>query len=205
MTKGVFKELVFLKINGGQLADDSAVKRRDINAYLPAAVNYAMMAGYGINIQMEGNRDFSSCFYGFFSGNTLLTDTDRHNWKYIVLPKATVPLPRNQGIRTVENGCGYTLKPLSDNAFRTIGSHSSIFTGDSYFRLEGNKIYLFNLPPVTSTIDLSMIVDSAALADTDTLPIPAGLETKAIDICYEFMIGERQLPADKKSDQRDIN
>jgi hypothetical protein len=96
-------------------------------------------------------------------------------------------------------------KPLSDNAFRTIAHSVKLFTGASYFRLEGNKIYLFGSNPIIETINLSMIVDTDDLLDTDLLPIPAGLEKLAMDTCYEFMTGERQMPADRKSDQRDIN
>lgn len=205
MIKGRFIELVLLRINGGHLPVEASVQRRDIRAYLPAAVNYAMTAGYNINIQVEENRDFSSLFYGYFPTNTVYKDINRHNWMYITLPKATVALPKNQGIRSVEDGCGYSLKPLSDNAFRTIKHYSKILNGDKYYRLEGSKIYLFNLPPVTTSVPVSLIVDSAALTDNDELPIPAGLEGKAIDICVEFITGERQMPADRKSDTRDIN
>lgn len=205
MTKSIFTELVLLRINGGQLNDDPAVQRRDIKAYIAAAVNYAMLAGYNINIQQEGDRDFSSTFYGFFGAQPVLTDTARHNWKYITLPKGTVPLPSNQGIRSIEDGCGDTFKPLSDNAMKTIKHYLKIFCGARFYRLDGNKIYLFNMGAVTETVDLSMIVDTDSLADSDTLPIPAGLEGKAIDICVEFFTGERQMPADRKSDQRDIN
>lgn len=205
MKKGIFIELVLLRINGGQLNDSSSVDRRDIRAYLPAAVNYAMIEGYRVNIREEGNRDFSSLFYGYFPDNAIQVDTARHNWKYIVLPKAVPALPRNQGIRSIEDGCGYSLKPLSDNAFRQIGHFKKVFAGDKYYRLEGQKIYLFNLPSVTTTIPVSLIVDSNALTDDDELPIPAGLEGKAIDICVEFITGERQVPADRKSDERDLN
>lgn len=205
MKKSIFRETVLLKITGGQLNDDSSVKRRDINAYMAAAVNYAMTAGYNININVEGNRDFSSVFYGYFPDQTVLVDTTRHNWKYITLPKATIPLPKNQGIRSIEDGCGYNLKPVSDNSFRTINHWIKIFTGDKYFRLEGNKIYLWNLPLPTKKVNLSMIVDVDDLSDDDELPIPAGLEGKAIDICVEFFTGQRQMPADRKNDQRDIN
>jgi hypothetical protein len=206
MTKGKFTETVLLKIEGFQLNDSSSVQRRDIRAYLPAAVNYAMMAGYNINIQVEGNRDFSSVFYGYFPALAISKDTTRHNWKYITLPKGTIALPKNQGIRSIEDGSGYNLKPLSDNAFRTINSWLETYKGDGYYRLEGNKIYLFNISAIATVINLSMIVDTDSLTDDDILPIPAGLEGRAIDICYEFLTGVRQLPpADRKSDERDIN
>lgn len=205
MTKGKFIELVLLKIEGGQLNDSSSVDRRDIRTYLPASINFVMVEAYRVNIQVEGVRDLPSFFYGYFPTNDILTDTTRHNWKYIVAPKAYVPLPRNQGVRSIEDGEGYNLKPLSDNAFRQIHKLHKIFTGDKFYRPEGMKIYLWNLPSVTTNVPCSLIVDSDVLEDTDVLPIQAGLEGKAIDICVEFMTGERQMTADRKSDERDIN
>lgn len=62
MTKGILKELVLIALNGGTLNDESAILRADIEAYLPAAVNYAMSKAYNINLQIEGNRDMSSLF-----------------------------------------------------------------------------------------------------------------------------------------------
>jgi hypothetical protein len=208
MKKGIMVESVLLRINGGHIPVDASVQRRDIRAYLPAAVNYVMSAGYNINIQVEENRDLSSLFYGYFPNNAVHIDTDRHNWLYINYPKGTVALPKNQGIRSVEDGCGYFLKPLSDNAFRTINHYKQVLNGDKYFRPDGKKIYLFNMPPVIVDgpgIPMSMIVDSAELTDDDELPIPAGLEGKAIDECVAYFTGERQAPANRKSDNRDIN
>lgn len=205
MLKGVFIDLVLIRISGGQLNDSSSIQREDIRSYMPAAINYVVSAAYNTDISVEGHRDYPSLFYGYFPAVAILTDTARHNWKYIVRPSGTIPMPKNQGIRAVEDGCGHTLKPLSDNNFRVIDWLLKTFPGEKYFRPEGKKIYLFGLPAPTNNIGVSLIVDCDSLADTDELPIQAGLEGKAIDICVEFITGERQMPADRKSDERDLN
>lgn len=205
MIKGKFIDLVLIKVNGGQLTDESSVDRRVIRSYMPAAINFAMHATYNVNIQEEGTRDYASLFYAYYPNLNISVDTTRHNYKYITLPKGYVQFARHQGIRTIDDGCGYNLKPLSDNAFKTINHFKRIFTGDSYYRPEGTKVYLFGLPAPTTKVGASIIVDCDSLDDTDLLPLQAGFEKLAIDTCYEFVTGVRQMPADRKNDKRDVN
>lgn len=204
MTKGKFIESLLLKINGGVLNDSSAVKRADIRVYLPTAVNYVLQAERNIRLSSDGDRDMSSLFYGFFNNQTILTDTNRHNWAYIPYPKATIAFWGNEGIRGIEDGDGNQYKPLSDNAFRTIQHSKDIFTGAKYYRPEQNGIYLFNQGLATN-VNLIMVVDSDALLDTDILPLPAGLEMMALDKCYEWFVPQRNTPAKKIDDKTDIN
>lgn len=204
MTKKVFRELVFLEVNGGQLNDSASANRRIINAYIPAAVNWVLTNDYRINLRQESTRDINSLFYGFFPNLEVLVDAARHNWKYITYPKNIVPMPRNQGVRGIEDGTGYQLKPLSDNSFRTINHFSKVFP-DRYYRPEQKGIYLFNLPSPVTTVSGTFIVDVNDLSDDDELPIPAGQEVDALKVAIEFATGVRQAPADRKSDERDLN
>lgn len=205
MKKGVFRELVLIKVNGGTINDQSSLKRRDINAYMPVAVNYAMQAGYNIEIKTEEDRDFSSMFYGYFPAQDVLVDSTRHDWKYVADPAGAIALPKNQDIRSIEDNFGNTYKPLPDNAMKTINYYLKLMAGVGYYRREQKKIYLFNAPELIKTINVSRIVDCDSLSDDDILPIPAGLEKIAIDICYEFVVGIRQMPADHRNDKRDVN
>lgn len=206
ITKGEAIELVLLRVTGGELNDESSVQRNDIRVYLPAAINFAMTESYRVNIQVEGNRDISSVFWAYFNDLTITVDATRHNWKYVTLPKGVMPLPRNQGIRNVEDGEGGNFKPLSDNGLKTIKHTLKIFTGAKYFRLDGKKLYLFGMNPNMNNLPgVSMIVDVDDLADTDILPLPAGVEGKALDICFQWVSGQREVPEDIKTDKRDIN
>lgn len=205
MLKSRFRELVFIKVNGGHITDQSDVDRRTINAYIPAAVNLAMLQGYTLEIKEEGDRDFSSLFYGYFPTMTIQPDATRHNWMYFTHPKAGIALPRNQDIRQVEDNLGNTYIALPDSAMKNLSYYLPLMEGIGFYRREQTKIYLFNAPPLVQSINFSCIVDCDALADTDILPIPAGLEAEAIQNCYEFISGIRQLPADRKNDKRDIN
>lgn len=205
MNKGKFRELVLLRVTGGKLSDQSSVQRRDIDAYAPAAVNYAMQAGYNIEIKNEGDRDFSSMFYTYFPAQAVLVDADRHNWKYIVDPAGALALPRNQYIRSVEDNCGNQYTMLPDSAMKTINHYLPQMEGIGFYRPEGKRIYIFNGPALLKSINFSRILDWDSLSDTDDIPIPAGLEKLAMDTCFEFIAGIRQLPADRKNDNRDLN
>lgn len=206
MQKNRFRDLVRNKLSGGFLNEKSQVDSRIIDAYMPAAVNEVMMEGYGNEVRMENDRDFSSIYYFYYPSLTISVDATRHNWKYINDPAIGIALPRNQDIRTVEDNLGNLYSPLPDNAMTNLNYYLPLM-GDLgfYRRAPKGKIYLFNLPELAKTINLSRLVDAGSLADTDELPIPAGLESKAIDICFQYVIGVREVPADRVNDQRDIN
>lgn len=204
MKKGVARELVFLEVNGGQLNDSASANRRIIDAYMPAAMNMAITDDYRINLRGEPTRDLSGLFYGFYNNLEVQVDATRHSWKYITLPAQIIALPRNQAIRGIEDGTGYAYKPLSDNGFKTIIHFSKIFT-DKYFRVEGQKLYLFNAPAPVTNLSGTFILAYEALTDDDQLPVPAGQEAKMIQIAVEFVTGVRQIGADRKEDQRDTN
>lgn len=205
MTKGVFCDLVLIRANGGILNDESAIKRADIFAYLPAAINYVLTAQYWTNIKGEGNRDFSGTFYGYFNNLPLLTDTNKNDRKYFVLPKGVVPMVANQGIRSVTNGCEKTLKPIPDGSLPTINYYTKIFKNTGFYRLEGKNVYLYGTNPLMTTINVTLIVRAEDLDDTDELPIPAGLEDTALEMAIAFVTGQRQIPADTINNKKDIN
>lgn len=205
MTKEKFIDTVLIRVGGGTINDESAVWKQDIRAYMSAAINYTVAAGYNVNIKNEGNRDLSAVFYGYFPGLTLSKDSTKNNRRYITLPKGTIALPRNQGIRFVTDNCENTYKPLSDASMGSIKHYEKQFPGVSFFRLEKRKIYLYNIGPLVESLNLTMIVSVDDLDPTDELPIPAGMEPDAIDIAVQFFTGERQLPSDEKNDKTDIN
>jgi len=205
MTKGRFAELVLLKFGGGHLTDQMSTDRRTIKAYMPAAINLAMLQGYTLELKEEGDRDFSSLFYGYYPDLSVQTDITRHDWLYFSHPKAGIALPRNQDIRQIEDDLGNTYIALPDSAMKSLNYYLPLMDGIGFYRREQGKVYLFNAPPIVKTINFSGIIDCDSLTDSDILPIPAGLEAEAIQNCYEFIAGIRQVPADRKNDKRDIN
>lgn len=202
MQKGIFRELVWIKVNGGSMNPNSAVQRVDIDAYMPAAINWAVSAGRNINIAQEGNRDYPSMFYGSFSNRTI-DRTERV--PFITLPKGYVPLPSNEGIRSIVDNCGNTYAPLSDSDRRMIKSYVPLLPDLKAYYPIGSKIELYGINPLIEKLTGEIIVRAEDLDDEDELPIQAGIEKDAIQICFEFVVGQRQLPAQKNAVNTDVN
>lgn len=204
MKKNILIEEVLIALNGGTLNDESAIQRVDIEAYLPAAVNYAMNASYNINIQVEGNRDMSALFYGSFFDLPIVRSLGRV--PHVVLPKGTVALPRNQGIRYVTDDCecDSTYTPLQDSDLHTINHYKKIMPG-KFFRLKQDRIELYCINPIAKKVNMEMIVNVEDLDDEDELPIQAGQEVMVIDLCLQHFDPQRKTPADKINDSKDLN
>jgi hypothetical protein len=205
MTKAIFIETVLLRIGGGRLPDDASVKRKDIKAYLPSAINYVVTEGMYTNIKAEGDRDFSGLFYAFFNDLPILLDVTRKNRPYIILPKKPIALPKNAGVRFVSDNCEHNYTPINDGFYSNIDYYTKLFPSERFYYLQGDKLLLWNVGPLEKKMKLSLIVDVDDIEDSENLPIQAGLEAKAIDMCVAFFTGQRQTPGDLKADKKDLN
>lgn len=205
MTKGVVIENILLAINGGTLNDESSVRRRDIAAYLPAAVNYAMSKSYNIDLEVEGSRDLSSLFFGTFYDLPVIREANRK--PRIDMPKATVAMPRNQGIRIVRTPCGNTFAPLMEADLHTIDYYVNIFPGETFFRLKAPKsLEFYGLNPLVNSIgEVQIVTRLEDLDDTDELPVQMGLEQDVISISLDHFVPQRRTQSDKIIDSVDIN
>lgn len=204
MTRGEIIEICLLRINGGTLNSEASVHREDIRAYLPSAVNYALTASYNIGIRAEGIRDISGLFWGSFY-DLAITRTEPRKPR-ITLPKGTIALPRNQGIRRIVDDCDQVYTPLQDGDLHSIEYMQNVLSGSNFFRLFPTYIELYTLNPLVTKInELNMITRTEDLLDTDILPIPAGMEDTVIDLCYDKFSPQRRNPADKLNNTVDLN
>lgn len=203
MEKGRFIELVLLGVNGGVLVDESNLQRIDIEAYLPAAVNYALTAGRNISISQEGNRDLPSMFYGTFSD--LVIDRTG-SIPFITLPKGYVPLYGNEGVRSVFDNCGNYYAPLMDADRRTIKAYKDkLIDQGFYYPIGKSKIEVYPSNPLVTMLNGEYIVRAEDLDDEDELPLPASTETMALDLCVQWFTDQRSRPADLINNKADIN
>lgn len=201
MKKGVFVELALLRIGGGVLTTDMAVQRVDIEAYAPAAINYALTSGRNISLAQEGNRDLPSMFYGTFED--LVIDRTS-SVPFITLPKGYVGLYGNEGIRSVFDDCGNYYNPLMDADRRTVKRYKDMLIGQGfYYPIGKSKIEVYPTNPLVEKLSGEYIVDFNDLDDDDELPLPASTEKLALDLCFEWISGERQTPADLKVNKVD--
>lgn len=203
MTVGVFVESVLLRLSGGELTDESAVQRADIRAYLPAAVNWAMSKTYNLNLAQFGDRDYPSTFYAAFTN----IEIDRNTRiPTITLPYNVMPMYGNQGLRYVTDNCGHTYSPLSDSDLHTVEHYVDMMVNSKFYRLKDKKkVALYGANPVAEKVSGEYIIKIEDLKDDDELPLQAGTEVEAIQVCMEFFTGQRSLPADKLNNKADIN
>lgn len=200
MLIGIILESVFLRVNGGKPSTDNSVMRADIRALLPAAINYAMDASYNINIKSEGDRDLPTEFYGSYDDVPVIRTGKK---PYFVLQKGTVPLKGNAGIRSVYDDCDHFYAPLTDSDMATISHWSGISTGTKWYRRKGMNVELWNVNPVATVINYQAITSIEELDDTDEAPIQAGQEPVVMDLLFQWVTGQKQIPYDSKIDARD--
>lgn len=205
MQKGKFIELVILGVGGGVLTSELDLQRVDVEAYLPAAVNYALTAGRNISISQEGNRDLPSMFYGTF---TDLPIDRTGNVAFVTIPKGYVPLYGNEGVRSIFDNCGNYYSPLMDADRRTIKSYKDKLTDQGfYYPIGKDKLEVYPSNTLVVSLNGEYIVRAEDLSDEDELPLPAGTETMALDICIQWFTGQRANPADtinNKSDDANV-
>lgn len=205
MTKGNFVESIILRVGGGVLVDEMAIQRVDVEAYLPAAVNYALTAGRNIAISQEGNRDLPSMFYGTF---TDLSIDRTGNVAFVTIPKGYVPLYGNEGVRSVFDNCGNYYSPLMDADRRTIKSYKDkLIDQGFYYPIGKNKLEVYPSNDFVISLNGEYIVRAEDLDDDDELPLPAGMETVALDLCVQWFTDQRSVPADlinNKSDDANV-
>lgn len=203
MLLGVFIESVLLRLNGGQLTDEGAIQRADIKAYVPAAVNWAMSKTYNLNLGQFGDRDYPSVFYASFNDLTISRAT---RIPTITLPFNVVPMYGNQGLRYIKDNCGHTYSPLSDSDIHTVEEYIKVMTDLKFYRLKAaKKVELYGLNPLITKLSGEYIIKIEDLTMEDELPLQAGTELEAIQVCMEFFTGQRSIPSDKLNNKTDIN
>jgi hypothetical protein len=204
MKKGVFKETVYLRATGGRPSADSSIKRADIDAYIPAVVNYALTKGYYLQIQSEGDRELPGQFSTFFQ-LPVMRDNKYNGTPYATFPTSLIALPNNRAIRTIADNCDNPFTQLNNAQMRGLNYWLKVFSHKRLYRPIGKDVRFWNIGPLTEFVNTEVIVGVDDLTDDAELPIPAGNEQEALQMCVDFVTGTRQLPADHKNDGRDIN
>jgi len=201
MRKNVFIENIIIAIGGGVLTDEMAVQRVDVEAFAPAAVNYALTAGRNTAISQEGNRDLPSMFYGTFSN--LPIDRTSSVAK-VTLPKGYAPLYGNEGIRSVFDNCGNYYSPLMDADRRSIKHYKGKLIDQGFYYPIGTRgVEVYPSSELVESLNGEYIVRFEDLDDEDELPLAGDTEVMAIEMCAKWFIDPRSRPADLLNNKSD--
>lgn len=199
MLIGVIIETVFLSVNGNKPSTDNSIIRADIRALLPAAINYAHDISYNEEVNLEGDRDMPSEFYGYYYD----VDIERTGKKpFFTLEDGVVPLKGNQGIRFVYDDCDNYYAPLGDTDMATASFWADRGAGSKWYRRKKQTVELLNVLPIAKKINYAALTDVRSLTDEDEAPIQAGKEPMVIEILSNLVQG-KTTPYDNKIDSRD--
>lgn len=185
-------ESVFTSINGGRPNTDLSVMREDIQALIPAAVNFAITGDYWANIQRDNDREIPNSFVTEFCIKGIECHNDIH---YVRFDKKTINIPGNGGIRYVQDAMGNVYSP------RALGVSSKGYWDKALaimpeYQRRGDCIFLYNKPELVDMIFVGSVLSVSELSDDDDLPIPAGMEPQVIDILMNFFVNQRMQPKD---------
>lgn len=202
MIKGHYIDGVLQMINGGDISDESAVWREDIEAFLPAAVNFGLTGGLFVQANQEHDRDIPGSFVGVFE-NVAVDRTGAV--PTFTLPKTIVPLSSDRGLRLVTTVAGnHVYNKMNDNLYASWHYYKKIIS-ERMYKLQGTSCKLYNIPDIESGVTVAMIVSTEDYADTDHLPVPAGKEAMVIDQLFKMFARQRLERDDKIEDKTDIN
>lgn len=202
MIKGHYIDGVLQMITGGDISDESAVWREDIEAFLPAAVNYGLVGGLFDQANQEHDRDIPGSFVGVFE-NVAVDRTGPV--PTFTLPKTIVPLSSDRGLRLVTTVSGdHVYNKMNDNMYAGWHYYKKIIK-ERFYKLQGVTCRLFNIPDIEDAVTVAMIVSTEDYADTDHLPVPAGKEGVVIDQLFKMFARQRLERDDKIEDKTDIN
>jgi hypothetical protein len=196
MTKAELTEVVIQKTQGGIVNADTSrvVRREDINTMLPAAINFAILQQYRLTQREEGVSEIPDSFLATYI-ETVAFDSDRE-LNFITLSKPILGMTKNRGIRSVSSLKGDTFIETTLTAKR----HDSYYTGSTAqnitYYIEGNKIFIDNLPAVVDKVMVRAVQSANDLKDDEQVPIPAEYMMNVIDILVNHFLGTRQIPAD---------
>lgn len=194
MTKGVFVESVLIALAGGVITDEFLIQDVDVEAMLPAAVNYCLTSARNISLQQEQNRDLPSMFFGTFTDLQIDYTTKVPS---ITLPKGYVSMYGNEGLRSIFDNCNNYYSPLQNADRRNINYYKNIMLDSGfYFPIGKNKVEVYPPNPLVKTLSGEYIVRVQDLNDDDELPLPADTEMMALNLIIQWFINPAKRPAD---------
>lgn len=202
MTKGTYIDLIELAVNGGVLSDENVVKRAEIEAYLPVAVNTALASFRNAHLDAEGDRDMVNSMYQVYEDIAI---TDGEYWRSVTIPVKLLALPGQEAVRYFYTDAGYHIGPAPEGIEDYWDFYEKHMCDSSFFKIIGSKAKLYNVDEAITTINMVAIVDATSFTNSTELVIPAGYEDVLIKTCVDYFMAQRSNPADLKTDKRDLN
>lgn len=200
MTKEFFIEQVFIAVSGGKLSADNNIRREDIEAYLPAAVNAAILQDFyeRRNQAREDKQDFFTSREDVGSEMFQTFTVPVEMGGYSILPSKLMAIPFGRGFDVVYQDI--------NNPFVRVKSPAEIAglpSGDVvWFWQEGQRIVFKGLECTGCNVTVRMVPSVGDLNATDELPIPLGKEAMALDIAAKWFFRQVGMPINEINDNK---
>lgn len=200
-TKAELITQVLLRVEGGIPSTGSSVRWGECETYLAMAVNYVMTGQYWAENRSEGGHNINPLLYTVFENIAISQDATTQRY-YFTLPKNLITLPKGRALE-VNTMCGKMCYPLNqgDNALEQF--YGGMIPSMGYLIEGQTKVWLYNKPALVKAIRTKQWVHVGDLLDTDLVILPSDGDTKVVDLCVQFMLGERQTPKDYIEDSKD--
>lgn len=205
MTKGELKGLIYLKINGGYPNTDNSVWLSDVDSLLPAAVNYVMTGQYYADRNAEeGDKSVQQNFLQSYTSQAVAFDTTRQRF-YTILPAKIISLPKSRALVYVGNNIGKGFIPLMQGDEQMEEFYTCFKKNVTSYQLEGDRVYYWDLPVLTTTVTIKMLVNIGDVTDATDIKLPSGGELQVVQLMFDWFSGQREMPKDYVNNSKDIN
>jgi hypothetical protein len=196
MTKAELVEIVLQKAQGGIVNADTsrAIRKEDVAILLPAAINFAIIQQYRLTQREEGVSEIPDSFLATYIEDIKFDNV--RNLSYVELSKPILGMAKNRGIRSVSSLSGETFVETSLTSQRHDRYYRGSMAQNVSYYIEGNKIFVINLPAVVEQIMVRGVQSADQLKDNEQVPVPAEYMYEVIQILTNHFIGTRQIPAD---------
>lgn len=200
MIKGEIIGAVLLRLSGGRPNTDMSVRYNDVAALIAPVVNYLHTKQYYLEkAQEEGNKDVNPLMLQVYDNVEVKYD-EKRNRKYSDLPAKPITLPSGRSVDYVGSLQGKAYLPISTQDIDLEEYYACYKKNITSYNIEGQKAWFYNAPPLVERVMIKMIVSVNDLGDNDEVIVPTGTEPELIQILFELITGQRQLPSDPVND-----
>lgn len=208
-TKGEMVDQIYLKVVGGSPSDDVDVQRVDIEPFLAAAINYAMVKEIRIRKREkaalgEWDTSLDPEFVATYFSN--IKYDDQRGLRYIDLPVRIQALPSNAGLQDIFAPKAKKNFIKLRGPFEAVGVTPALRESTLYWYEnvgEAQRVYFRHLSNTVQEVAVRAVASIQDLEDQDIVPVPPGLEMEVINLCVDFFTGQRQMPEDSIVDNKD--
>lgn len=202
ITKAILAEKVLRRINGGDYAASSQIKKQDV--YLCMEEAYGFVVQQYLNIAGSDN---AGGFVSVYPAVPVVKDTVRDKF-YSVLPAQLVSLNNGAGIRQISGSKDEeeVFVPMNSGDIGMFsGLEAGSFTKKAYW-LELDRVYYKNLESYWEgeNVMIKMIASIYSLPEDSFIPIPAGVETMFQDEIMKRLMPQKLTPQHKIADNNDV-